>query len=242
MLLFTAVIRDGCAERGVSFSRVVRLIEGIGHVGKISGFTTKPMEQYSFLLTGFSRHTSSQSSPGGGTVPTAEAGCIHRGTTRTRHQEGRAIDAGALASRRSKPSISDDDGGLSDSESESSSDDDGCSRGDEQGRSSTSKHSRWDGIDEQRLLAYKKEDKSWDRIFKKFPGRTPAAVRTRWTMVQYNAKSNEPPPPGGQAAAQALCAYVLAASVTLDKRVQTQFRIGHQALPARALTNRSGSL
>jgi hypothetical protein len=33
-------------------------------------------------------------------------------------QEGRAIDAEALASRRSKPSISDDDGGLSNSDSE----------------------------------------------------------------------------------------------------------------------------
>lgn len=98
---------------------------------------------------------------------TAEVGRIHRNTTRTRPQDGRAVDSGALASR-SEPS---------------SSDDDGCSSGDEQGCSSTSKHSRWDDIDEQRLLAYKKEDKSWDWIFKKFPGRTPATVRTRWTMV-----------------------------------------------------------
>ena len=74
------------------------------------------------------------------------------------------------------------------SDSKSSSDDDGCSSGDEQGRSSTSKHSRWDDIDEQRLLAYKKEDKSWEWIFKKFPGRTQAAVRTRWTMVQHRVK------------------------------------------------------
>jgi hypothetical protein len=177
---FTAVIRDSCAERGVSFSQVVQLIATIGHVGKIDDFTIKPMEQYSFLLTGFSRHTSSQSSPGGGT--------IYRNTTRTQPQEGRVVDAGALASRRSKPSISDDNGGLSDSDSESSSDDNGYSSGDEQGRSSTIKHSRWDEIDEQRLLAYKKEDKSWNWIFKKFPGRTPVAVRTRWTMVQRKVK------------------------------------------------------
>ena len=104
--------------------------------------------------------------------------------TRTRPQEGKAVDAGALASRRSKPSIGDDDGGLSDSDSESSSDDDGCSSEDGQGRSSTGKHSRWSDLDEQRLLAYKKEDKSWDWIFGKFPGRTPAAVRTRWNIVR----------------------------------------------------------
>ena len=54
---FTAVIRDGCDGRGVSFSQVSRLIEGIGHVGKIDNFTIKPIEQYSFLVTGFSWHT-----------------------------------------------------------------------------------------------------------------------------------------------------------------------------------------
>ncbi|MCJ1357538.1 MAG: hypothetical protein MMC33_007534 [Icmadophila ericetorum] len=72
-----------------------------------------------------------------------------------------------LLQRRSKPAISD---------SESSSDDDGCS--------CTSKQSWWSDLDEQRLLAYKKADKSWDWIFGKFPGRTPAAVRTRWNMVR----------------------------------------------------------
>ena len=54
--------------------------------------------------------------------------------------------------------------------------------------SSTSKRSRWGDIDEQRLLAYKREDMSWNWIFKKFPGRTPAAIRTHWTMVQRRAK------------------------------------------------------
>ena len=82
--------------------------------------------------------------------------------TRIRPQEGRAVDAGTLAPRRSKPSISDDDGGLSDSDSESSSDDDRCSSENEQGRSSTSKHSPWSKLDEQRLLAYKKEGKPWE--------------------------------------------------------------------------------
>jgi hypothetical protein len=173
---FTAVIRDGCAEQGVSFSQVVRLITSIGHVGKIVDFTIKPIEQHSFLLTGFSRHTSSRPTFGGTTLSTTtEAGRDHVDATRTRPQEGRAVDAGALASRRSKPSISD---------SESSSDDDECSSEGEQGRSSTSKHSRWPDLDEQRLLAYKKEDKSWEWIFRKFPGRTRPAIRTRWNMIR----------------------------------------------------------
>jgi hypothetical protein len=46
----------------------------------------------------------------------------------------------------------------------------------------------WEAVDEQRLLAYKKEDKSWDWIFKKFPDRTPAAVRTPCTMIQRRVK------------------------------------------------------
>jgi hypothetical protein len=36
---FTAVIRDGCTERGVSFSQVVRLIASIGYMGRL---TTSP--------------------------------------------------------------------------------------------------------------------------------------------------------------------------------------------------------
>jgi hypothetical protein len=125
-----------------------RLIASIGHMGKIDDFTIKPVEQHSFLLTGFSQHTSSRPSFGGTTLSTAaEAGRDHVDAARTRPQEGKAVDAGALASRRSKPSISDDDGGLSDSNSESSSGDDGCSSENEQGRSSTSKHSRWLDLD-----------------------------------------------------------------------------------------------
>ncbi|KAF4632617.1 hypothetical protein G7Y89_g5508 [Cudoniella acicularis] len=124
----STLTEDGCAGREVSFSQVVRLIASIGHVEKIIDFTLKPIEQHSFLLTGFSRHTSSRPTFGGTTLSTTtEAGRDHINATRTQPKEGRAVNAGALASRRSKPSISD---------SESSSDDDGCSSEDEQGRSS----------------------------------------------------------------------------------------------------------
>ncbi|KAI9770863.1 MAG: hypothetical protein M1839_003026 [Geoglossum umbratile] len=172
----TAVIRDGCGGRGVSFGQLAQLIESIGHVGKIDDFTIKPIEHHSFLLTGFGRYTSSQPSFGGATLSTAKAGCNHVDVTRTRPQNGRAVDARALASRRSEPPSSDDDGGLSDSDPESSS------------NSSTSKHSRWSDLDEQRLIAYKKEGKSWDWIFGKLPGRTGPAIRTRWNMVRPRDK------------------------------------------------------
>jgi len=72
----------------------------------------------------------------------AEVGRNHVDATRTRPQDGRAVDAGALASRRSEVSNSDDDGGFSDGDPESSSDNDGSLSEAEQGRSTTSKQSR----------------------------------------------------------------------------------------------------
>jgi hypothetical protein len=51
---FTAVTREGCDGQGVSFSQLTQLIESISHVGKIDDFTIKPLQQHSFLLTGFS--------------------------------------------------------------------------------------------------------------------------------------------------------------------------------------------
>jgi len=115
----------------------------------------------------------------------AEANRVHNNATRSQLRYGRTVDAaGAVAPRGSEPSISDYDGGLSDSDSDSSSDDDRCSNKDEQARSSTRKNIPWGPIDEQRLLAYKKEDKSWNWIFRKFPGRTENAVLARWNIVR----------------------------------------------------------
>ncbi|KAI9861205.1 MAG: hypothetical protein M1813_005378 [Trichoglossum hirsutum] len=124
-----------------TLTEVVRLIASIGHAKKINDFSIKPIEQHSFRLTRFSRHTRSQPSPGGATLSTAaEVGRIQRSATRARPQNGRAVDAEALASQGSESSSSDNNGGLSDSDLEElSSDDDGCLNEDEQGRSS--KHS-----------------------------------------------------------------------------------------------------
>jgi hypothetical protein len=146
-------------------------------VGKIDDFTIKPIKQYSYLLSGFSRHTSS--------LITAEAGRDHVDATRTRPQDSRTVDTGAFISRRSEPSSSDDDESrLSDSDPDLGSDGDGCSSEDKLGRSGTRTNAPWDPIDERRLLVYKKEGKSWKYIFRKFPGRTQPIVRTRLNIVQ----------------------------------------------------------
>jgi hypothetical protein len=178
-------------------------------VGTIDDFTTKPIKQHLYLLSGLSRHISFRPSFGNTTLSTiVEADRDYIDATHTRPKEGRAVDTGALASRGSEPSTSDDDSGLSDSDPDLSSDDDGCSSEGGLGRLGTSMNIPWGFLDEQRLLAWKKEGKPWKWIFKKFPGRTPAAVRTRWTMVQYSTESSKLPPAGGHAAAQALCAYL----------------------------------
>jgi hypothetical protein len=111
----------------------------------------------------------------------AEAGYNHVNATRTR-PHGKAVYAKALASQ-GEPSSSDDDGGLSDNDPDLRGDDDGCLSKDKQGLSMRM-NIPWEAVDEQRLLAYKKEDKPWDWIFGKFPGRTPPAVRTRWSMIR----------------------------------------------------------
>ena len=72
---------------------------------------------------------------------------------------------------------------VEDSDPDLGSDDDGCSREEELGRSDTRMNVPCEAIDGQRLRAWK-EGKSWGWIFKKFPGRTPAAVRTRLNIVQ----------------------------------------------------------
>jgi len=80
-----------------------------------------------------------------------------------------------------EPSSSDDNNDSSDGDPDFSSDN-GDSSEAEQGRSSMSKQSRWSYLDEQRLVAYKKEGKSWSWTFRKFPSRTQPAIRTRWSM------------------------------------------------------------
>ncbi|KAI9768925.1 MAG: hypothetical protein M1840_004521 [Geoglossum simile] len=181
---FTAVVQDSCDGRGVSFSQFARLVENIGHIGKIDDFLIKPLEQHSFLLNGFSCYIASRLLSSGMTVSTVvETSPIRRDATHILLQHGKAVDVEAFTLHGDEPSSSDDDSDLS-----PSSDNGRYSSEDELGHSRMSKHSRWSDLDEQRLLAYKKEGKSWDWIFGRFPGRTQPAIRTRWNMVRPRDK------------------------------------------------------
>ncbi|TVY20230.1 hypothetical protein LARI1_G001640 [Lachnellula arida] len=184
---FTAIIRIGHDRPEFSLGYFARLIENMGCIGEIDVHTIKWLPQDMVQLIGLSRLASSRLSPNVKTKGTpSKTGHMHGGAASVRHWHGKVADAGATTSLGSEPSSSDDDSDSSsgDPDPDPSSDEDGCSSEADQGRSSTSKQSRWSGLDEQRLLAYKKEGKSWEWIFDKFPGRTRPAIRTRWNMIR----------------------------------------------------------
>ena len=75
-------------------------------------------------------------------------------------------------------------GGGSDGDGEDDDyDDGGASEVFEAGR----RNRRWDPLDEQRLLAWRKENMPWEWIFRQFPGRTEGAVRVRWHLLQQRS-------------------------------------------------------
>ena len=136
-------------------------------------------------MTGFSRQTLPKVSSVATTLSTmAAVSPTERDTTCSRPKLGEAACTKASGLHRNEPSLREEDGCLSDSGSDLSSDDEGCSSYGERLPSSMRMNISWDPIDEQRLLAFKKEDKPWSWIFRRFPSRTPAAVRTRWNMLR----------------------------------------------------------
>jgi hypothetical protein len=167
----------------VSLAQLTQLIKGIGYAGEPDIFTIKPLQEESLLLTGICHHPASQLLPGcPPTLPrNLSTHTLSSHVSRTRHVHGPPVRA--VAERRSTAEISDSDS-LSDSDSDASSDNDGCRSEDEQGGPSPRKNVPWGELDEQRLRVYKEEGKPWKWIFKKFPGRTEPAIRTRWTIIQ----------------------------------------------------------
>jgi hypothetical protein len=185
---FTVAFHVDCSKLEFSFGQIARLIKNISYVKRISDFAVKLLTQHSFLLTGVSLRTPSRLSHNKVTIGTA-AEAIPKDATGIYLQHGNAINAKATALCKGKLSYSRDDDVLTDSDLDlsdgnSDSDDDKSSIEDEHQRSSARKHSVWLPLDEQRLLAYKKEGKPESWIFRKFLGRTLGAVRTRCHMVQ----------------------------------------------------------
>ncbi|OAF55631.1 hypothetical protein VC83_07585 [Pseudogymnoascus destructans] len=106
----------------------------------------------------------------------------HLGLPTTQSDEEDVISFHSLSSSRS------DADGFGDGDPNTGSDGDAYSSEDNVARSDDRKYSEWSPLDKQRLSAYKKEGKSWEWIFSKFPGRTKGAVRTRWSTMQSRVK------------------------------------------------------
>lgn len=145
-------------------------------MGKLGDFTIKPLEQESLLLSGVC-HSAFQSLPS--PTPTlpwhAKAHTPSKDVARTQLVHGRPVRAVA---ERSNTAGDSDDNSLGDSDSDASSDNDGCRSEDEQDGPSPRKNVPWG----------EEEGKPWKWIFKKFPGRTEPAIRTRWTIIQQRAE------------------------------------------------------
>ena len=56
------------------------------------------------------------------------------------------------------------------------------------GRATARKNRRWEPLEEQRLLAWRREKKPWKWIFDQFPDRTEATVCVRLHMLQQPAQ------------------------------------------------------
>ena len=161
---------------------------GYMYIGKIDDLTVKPLPQYLFLLTGFSLYTLPRLSHGGGT--TWDASRIYGDAADVGYNYGKwGLTSGPFARELVEPPSSDYHSVLSDSDPDiSDSDDDKSLTRGEQGRLSTRENSPWLALDEQRLLAYKKEGQVVELDLWQVPGRTPGSIRTRLSIVQAKVK------------------------------------------------------
>lgn len=165
MAFLAATIQDGGSVPAISCSQMATLTKNaLGHAGKIDGITAKQLAPGSWLLTGFlySDCDASRLSAGGSGI----CDNVQSDTCRP-PLNGNTAEAEAVGSE--------DDEGSSDGGDGSSN----CDLGEDDECTSTRKRVPCSELEEQRLLAYKKENKPWDWIFGQFPNRTYGAVRTR---------------------------------------------------------------
>ncbi|KAF1808819.1 hypothetical protein P152DRAFT_204751 [Eremomyces bilateralis CBS 781.70] len=155
--------------QAISCGTLLKLIENIlGNTAKIHDMTLKPLTAGQWLLTGFLRSR-----------------YINAGVT-TRHEftpNPRRDTTAATTIPMANPVDSEDDSSVGRSDSSISDDDVSNEKYIDQGMDGETRR-RWAPLEEQRLLAYRADGKPWPWIFRKFPNRTPGAVRVRLHMLQ----------------------------------------------------------
>ncbi|KAF1808000.1 hypothetical protein P152DRAFT_259197 [Eremomyces bilateralis CBS 781.70] len=156
----------------ISYSKLLTLIENILGVPKIQDITLKPLAAGQWLLTGFIRNH-----------------YLNAGVT-TQHEvtSNPRRDTTEATVPMANTSDSEDDCSVGRSDSTVSDDEAGDEKYIDQGIDGGTRR-RWEPLEEQRLLAYKAEGKPWPWIFRKFPDRTPGAVRVRWHMLHRSQEA-----------------------------------------------------
>jgi len=168
------------------------LSEVLGQGGKIEGVTLMPLPSSGlWMMTGFRRVdicdpsglvASSESRP----APADEI-C----SSGSLEQRARALCSLAAEAKAGETVEGKEEEGVSGSGFGASDDDNGAGHAVHRGirRSRAQTRRLWKPLDEQRLLAWKRENKSWKWIFSQFPNRTPGAIRTRVNMLQTAVRS-----------------------------------------------------
>jgi hypothetical protein len=113
-----------------------------------------------------------------------------RETTPIRSLYSRDASTTSTTTTKDAETVESDTNGDDDNDNDDGKDDDRCSTG----YSTTSSYVRaprnvpWREIEDQQLLAYRRENKPWDWIFQKFPNRSKAAVRMRASKILRRSK------------------------------------------------------
>lgn len=162
------IIQDDRNVPTFSYSQSLTLIESeLGNAGHIDSVTIIPLTLNSWLLTGFLRTLHGKSGLAVSRTAMKANGTCNDSESDTRTLRSKAAKIGAIHSMEDERSSEDDD--------DSSDNDVDLS------------YSRWSLLDDDRLLAYKREGRPWNWIFCRFPRRTEGAVRTRWHMLRGKA-------------------------------------------------------
>ncbi|EON63737.1 hypothetical protein W97_02965 [Coniosporium apollinis CBS 100218] len=173
MAFVTAIIRDPRDIAKFLGAPSVTILQGAPR--KLDDVNVKSLPSNLWLLTGIIRNLSDNAN--------LSSSLIAKPNRTHRDGEERMTRPEALARHEDEWS-SDDNEHLSDSDL--SGDDlnyDNEGLDDDEEHQSSRKHGRWSPADDKRLIRWKKEEKEWRWIFKQFPGRTQASVRSRWYIT-----------------------------------------------------------
>ena len=195
VLFLVATIRTTGDPLQLACLEPAELLEStLGYMGKVDSITVKPSAPAgSWHVIGLLHPLHPRKAYVDSSRSTVERGAMRApGTLRDRARAlcsdmvdtAEASTANAIHCNRYN-GIGSDDGGSDDGGSEGGDD----HYDDDSYELPVRANRRWTPLDEKRLVAWRKENKSWEWIFDQFPDRSEAAVRVRWYMLQRSTRN-----------------------------------------------------